>query len=230
MIKNMLLFKNKSVLFAEEDAIARANMTGILLMLFGQVFSASNGEEAYALYKNESPDILITDIKISKKSGTVLIRRIRQDDNHTPIILLSDTTEQALLAHITDVSIDGYLVKPIEPEKLTHAICKAIQRTPKYKGLTILTQELLYNLDTQELCRNGTVIDLGVKEQELLKLLISNYHRTVTKKEIANTLWPAETQYSSAVKNIVLRLRKKLESDILISVRGIGYRLDTNKI
>lgn len=230
MIKNMLLFKDKSVLFAEEDNIIRANMSGILVMLFGKVFSASDGEEAYELYKSESPDIIMTDIKIAKKNGIDLIKDIRKEDNNTPIILFAATQEQALLAHANELSIDGYLTKPIDVERLTHAICKAIQRTPKYVGMTGLAEDLLYNSDTKELCRNGKVVVLGVKEQELLQLLINNRHRTVTKKEIAKVLWPLESEYNSAVKNIVLRLRKKLDSDIIVSVRGIGYRLSSIEI
>lgn len=228
MIRNMLLFKNKSVLFAEGDNIIRANMSGILVMLFGKVFSAANGEEAYKLYKDKSPDIIITDIKMPQKDGISLIRQIRQHDYEIPIILLSGFTDQELLINATDLSVDGYLVKPIELEKLSHTICKAIQRTHKYTGLTPLSKELFYNSATRELYRNGNVIMLGVKEQELIQLLINYRHKTVTMDEIGRVLWPLNPACSSAIKNLILRVRKKLGNNIIISVRGIGYRLNTN--
>lgn len=225
MIRNMLLFKNKCVLYAEDDNIIRANMTGILIMLFGRVLAAADGEEAYRLYKKESPDIVITDINMPKKDGIELIKKIRRDDNAIPIILLSEASEQQLLMYANGLSIDGYLVKPIEPEKLSHLICKAIQRTHKHLDLISINKELFYNLATKELYRNNKIIVLGVKEHELLQLLITNRYKTVTKEEIGEILWPLNVACDSAIKNIILRVRKKLGIDIIISVRGIGYRL-----
>ncbi|MBU0633212.1 response regulator transcription factor [bacterium] len=229
MIRNMLLFKNKTVLFAEDDNIIRANMIGILVMLFGKVLSAADGEEAYKLYQKEAPDIILTDIKMPKNDGINLIRQIRKHDYETPIILLSSFAEQELLIHAADLSIDGYLIKPIEPEKLSHSICKAIQRTHKHTDMTPLSKELFYNAATKELYKNGNVVVLGVKEQELLQLLIQNRHKTVTKEKIGKVLWPLNPACNSAVKNIILRVRKKLEIDIITSVRGIGYRLNVHK-
>jgi two-component system, OmpR family, response regulator VanR len=229
MIHNMLLLKEKRILFAEDDIITRTQMGEILEMLFGEVYIANDGEEAYRIYEDESPDIVITDIKMPKKDGLNLIRRIRQTNYEIPIILMTSFAEQEMLLHAANLSIDGYLVKPVELEKLTFAVCRAIQRTHKNEGLIVLGKNLFYNSATKELYHNNTVVVLGLKEQELLVLLINNRHKTVTKDEIGKTLWPLDPVCESAIKNIVLRLRKKLSIDIIISVRGIGYRLDTRE-
>jgi len=229
MTQNMLVLKGKRILFAEDDIIARTQIGEILEMLFGEVFIASDGEEAYHIYEDESPDIVITDIKMPKKDGLNLIRRIRQNNYEIPIILMTSFAEQEMLLHAANLSIDGYLVKPVELEKLTHTVCRAIQRTHKNEGLIVLGKNLFYNSATQELYHNHNVVVLGLKEQELLLLLINNRHKTVTKDEIGKTLWPLDPICESAIKNIVLRLRKKLGIDIIISVRGIGYRLDTRE-
>lgn len=230
MVRNMLLLKNKSVLFAEDDNITRNQMSEVLEMIFHKVHTASDGEEAYRRYEDESPDVIITDIRMPKKDGLSLVKQIRQNDYDTPIILLTSFAEQELLLNAANLSIDGYLVKPIDLERLTITICRAIQRTDKDIGLILLGKRLYYNSATKELYLNGNVISLGVKEQELLLLLINNRHKTVTKEEIGKTLWPLDPICDSAIKNIVLRLRKKLELAIIISVRGIGYRLDTREI
>jgi len=229
MIHNMLLLKEKRILFAEDDIITRTQMGEILEMLFGEVYTASDGEEAYRIYEDESPDLIITDIKMPKKDGLNLIRRIRQNNYEIPIILMTSFAEQEMLLHAANLSIDGYLVKPVELEKLTFAVCKAIQRSHKNEGLIVLGKNLFYNVATKELYYNNSVVVLGVKEQELLVLFIHNRHKTVTKDEIGKTLWPLDPICESAIKNIVLRLRKKLFIDIIISVRGIGYRLDTRE-
>lgn len=230
MMRNMLILKEKSVLFAEDDTITRTQMTEILEMLFGKVYVASDGEEAYNLFEDESPDLVITDIKMPKQDGLHLIKRIRQNNYSVPIILLTSFAEQELLINAANLSIDGYLVKPVELEKLTMSVCTAIQRTHKTDGLVILGKSLYYNSATRELYYKGAVITLGLKEQELLILLINNRHKTITKEEIGKALWPLDPICESAIKNIVLRLRKKLGVDIIISVRGIGYRLDTREL
>lgn len=231
MIRNMLLLKDKSVLFAEDDIIARTQTAEVLEMLFGKVYTAADGEEAYRLYEDESPDIIITDIKMPKYDGITLIRRIRQNNYTVPIILMSSFAEQEMLLNAANLSIDGYLVKPVELEKLTFTICRAIQRTNKSdEGLVVLGKNLFYNAATKELYHNGSVVTLGIKEQELLLLLLNNRQATVTKEEIALVLWPLDPVCESAIKNIVLRLRKKLALDIIVSVRGVGYRLDTREI
>jgi DNA-binding response OmpR family regulator len=230
MIRNMLLLKDKRVLYAEDDHITRTQTAEVLEMLFAHVYTASDGEEAYRIYEDESPDILITDIKMPKHDGLHLIQKVRRNNYTIPILITSSFTEQELLLNAANLSIDAYLVKPIELESLTFAICKATQRTSKSEGLIVLGKNLYYNAATKELYRNGAVVSLGSKEQELLALLLTNRYATLTKEDIAKNLWPLDPICESAIKNIILRLRKKLGIDIIVSVRGIGYRLDTRQI
>lgn len=230
MIQNILLLKDKKIVYAEDDIITRNQTAEILEMLFGHVYVASDGEEALCLYEDESPDILLTDIKMPRKDGLALIRHIRQNDYQLPIILMTSFAEQEMVLHAANLSIDGYLVKPVDLEKLTYTICKAVQRNGKDEGLIVLGKNLYYNSATKELYHNGEIIVLGIKELELLILLINNRHRTVTKDEIGKSLWPFDPICESAIKNIVMRLRKKVGLDIIVSVRGVGYRLDTRQI
>ncbi len=229
MINNLLILKNKSVLLAEDDTITRTKMAGILAMLFNKVYSAHDGEEAYHLYEDESPDIILTDIKMPKIDGLNLIKKIRQNNYDIPIVLLTSFADQEFLLDASNLSIDGYLVKPIELEKLAYMLCKAIRRTHKNLELISLGKHLFYNSATKELYLKETVIPLGSKEHQLLCLLIENRHRTVTKKEIEKELWPLDEVSSSAIKKLILRIRQKMKTDIIISVRGIGYRLETRE-
>jgi two-component system, OmpR family, response regulator VanR len=230
MIQNILLLKDKTIVYAEDDIITRNQTAEILEMLFGKVYVASDGEEAYNLYEDESPDILLTDVKMPRKDGLSLIRHIRQNDYHLPIILMTSYAEQEMLLNAANLSIDGYLVKPVDLEKLTYSICRAVQRTGKDEGLIVLGKNLYFNSATKELYHNSKIVVLGVKELDLLELLLNNRHRTLTKEEIGKALWPLDPICESAIKNIVLRLRKKIELDIIISVRGVGYRLDTRQV
>lgn len=227
MIGDLLLLKDRSILLAEDDKITRAKMTEILEMIFGTVLFAKDGEEAYEIYEDESPDIIITDIKMPKKDGLKLIKQIRQSDYDTPIILLTSYTEENLLLNAANLSIDGYLVKPVELGAIVDALCRAMKRSNREMGLVELGKDLFYNTATQELYHNGLLVPLGSKEHELLTLLIDNRTKTVTKDEITRELWPLDPVCDSAIKNLILRIRKKIGSDLIVSVRGIGYRLNS---
>ncbi|WP_041957056.1 response regulator transcription factor [Sulfurospirillum arsenophilum] len=227
MTNTLLALKNKTVLFAEDDDVMREQTAEILSMIFKQVYTARDGEEAYERYEDERPDIIITDIKMPRKDGLKLIKQIRQKDYTTPIILLTSFTDPSMLIDAANLSVDGYLLKPIEFEQLTLTICTAMQRIQKGLGLIKLREDLFYNIGTKEIYYKGNYISLGSKEHELLELFIKNRHLTLTKEDIATHLWPFDPICDSAIKNLILRIRKKLGDDIILSVRSIGYRLNT---
>jgi len=227
---DLLVLKNKTVLFAEDDKIMKEQITEVLEMLFKKVFLAEDGEKAYELYLQSRPDIIISDIKMPNMNGLQFIEKIRQSDYETPVVLLTSFTEQDMLVHAVNLSIDGYIIKPVELKILISTINKAMKRMQKNQGLIPLTHNIFYNSGTQELYHNSVVIQLGSKELELIKLLITHRARTVSKEEISAELWPFESSCDSAIKSLILRIRKKIGGDIIISVRGVGYRLDTRNL
>jgi DNA-binding response OmpR family regulator len=225
MVNDVLLLKNKTVLFAEDDITMRTQIAEILEMLFKKVFVANDGSRAYEFYVEEKPDMVISDIKMPTMDGLSLIEKIRKSDYEIPVILLTSFTEQELLVNAANLSIDGYIIKPVDLNSLVKTINKAMQRASKNQGLIPLGKEIYYNTGTQEIYQNGEIVLLGYKELELIKLLISKFPKTVDKEEISETLWPYEAICESSIKNLVLRIRKKLGEEIIVSVRGIGYRL-----
>lgn len=229
MLNNILVLKNKSVLLAEDDEIIKENIADVLKMLFNKVYTAENGKLAFELYEEENIDIIISDIKMPMMDGLHLVEKIREKDYEIPIILLTNFTQQEFLMQAVNLSIDGYIIKPVEFEILLDTIQKAIKRVLKSNGEIPLGKDIFYHIDTQEVYKKGSYIQLGVKELELLKLLIKNQEKTVTKNEISEVLWPLESVGESSIKNLILRIRKKLDEDIIISVRCIGYRLDKRK-
>ena len=226
---NLSFLKDKKVLFVEDDLITREKMTKIFSMIFAKVIVAKDGEEAFCLFEDESPDIVISDIKMPKSDGITLARRIRQYDYNTPIILMTSFSERDLLFEAVNLSIDGYLIKPVEFNNLTETLLRSFKRLHVNENLILIGKNLFYNIATKEVYRDGEQIILGVKETNLLSLLIKNRNRTVTLEEISYCLWSLEQMGESALKNTILRIKKKLNEDIIISVRGIGYRINILK-
>ncbi|WP_419764344.1 MAG: response regulator transcription factor [Arcobacter sp.] len=224
---SLFFLKSKTVLFAEDDIIIKSQITEVLEMLFKKVFSVDNGEKAYEVYAEKFPDMIISDIKMPKMDGLSLVEKIRQHDYNIPIVLLTNFNEKEYLSKAVNLSVDGYIIKPIEFNTLTQTITKAMKRVhPQDSEIIELAEGLSFNFKTQEVYVKDQLVSLGIKELELLKLLIQHHSRTVTKEEISEKLWPLDTISESSIKNLILRIRKKFHDDIIISVRGIGYRLN----
>lgn len=226
---SVLILKSKRILFVEDDFTTRLQMTHTLKMLFHKVYCAKDGEEAYNLYEDEQPDIILTDVRMPKKDGIKLTRQIRQIDYQIPIIMLTSFDDKNVLLNAANLAIDGYLIKPIEFMLLVEKLLQAIKRTHVTSNLITFNQNLIFNRDTKEFYYHNVIQTLGHKELELIEFLLENHHRTISKELIEAKLWNYEVQCNSAVKNLVLRVRKKLGNDVISVIRGVGYRINLDK-
>lgn len=226
---SVLILKSKHILFVEDDFTTRLQMTHTLKMLFHKVYCAKDGEEAYNLYEDEQPDIILTDVRMPKKDGIKLTRQIRQIDYQIPIIMLTSFDDKNVLLNAANLAIDGYLIKPIEFMLLVEKLLQAIKRTHVTSNLITFNQNLIFNRDTKEFYYHNVIQTLGHKELELIEFLLENHHRTISKELIEAKLWNYEVQCNSAVKNLVLRVRKKLGNDVISVIRGVGYRINLDK-
>lgn len=216
-------------MFVEDDFTTRLQMTHTLKMLFHKVYCAKDGEEAYNLYEDEQPDIILTDVRMPKKDGIKLTRQIRQIDYQIPIIMLTSFDDKNVLLNAANLAIDGYLIKPVEFMLLVEKLLQAIKRTHVTPNLITFNQNLIFNRDTKEFYYHNVIQTLGYKELELIEFLLENHHRTISKELIEAKLWNYEVQCNSAVKNLVLRVRKKLGNDVISVIRGVGYRINLDK-
>ena len=230
MNSSLLVLKSKCILFAEDDIITRTQIASTLKLLFKAVYCAKDGEEAFSLYEDEHPDIILTDIRMPKKDGIKLTRQIRQIDYTIPIIILTSFDDKNSLLNAANLAVDGYLLKPIEFHALVQMLSKAIRRTHSTPNLITFNKNLVFNYDTKEFYHYNQIKTLGNKELELIELLLDNCHKTISKELIEAKLWNYEVQCNSAVKNLVLRIRKKLGDSIISSIRGVGYRINIDDL
>lgn len=109
MSMDVLLLRNKNILLAEDDKVVREQMGATLEMVFREVFVVKDGEEAFRVYEEKKPDILLVDIMMPKKDGLKLVKQIREKDYDTPIVMLSSFSDQEYLMKALNLSVDGYL-------------------------------------------------------------------------------------------------------------------------
>lgn len=230
MSRNLLFLKSQNVLYIDTDSNKKSRCIEILRDLFEKIIFADNHNDAVLFYKEVSPDLIIIIMRTADANETKLIRQLRQYAYHIPIIVISEHNEQKILLEIVNLSIDAYLQMPLNIGLFTDAIHRAKKRNLRKGKLIGLDKNLIFDVATQELSRDGLLITLGVKESQLLFFLIENPFSTLTRDEIEKKLWPFDSVSDSAVKKLILRIRQKTAADLIISVRGHGYRLNAKKL
>lgn len=224
--KYEIKLKKSSILLAEDEDKLRASFKKVLLLYVDDVYTASNGEEALKLYKKYNPDILITDLKMPKLSGLDLIKLIRKENEHLPIIVTSAYTDQNFLLESIKLSLIEYVVKPIREanlSKLLEECAKVLLKNSK--TIISLNNESFYDYDNKTFIYKEETVLLTNKEVELIEILLAHKGTLVTKREIESKLYIYEEAPLSALKNLVFKLRKKLKTDVIKTVSKLGYMI-----
>ena len=223
---NKEILKNYTILYVEDDEEVRKVAVEYLSRLCKTVLQAANGKEGLRLWRDEEPDIIITDISMPKMNGIDMARYIRSEDNKTPIIVATAYTDEDYLLKAIELQLVKYIVKPITKDKLMAALELSVERMEdKSKFSLPLSQECSYNAFVKEITCNGEHVKLTKNELLFLDLLAFNTSRVVTYEEIEAQVWPYEGMSSDAIRSLVRALRKKLPDDALDNISGVGYKL-----
>ncbi len=220
------ILKNYTILYVEDDQDVRKVAVEYLQRICKKVYEAENGKAALNIWRDERPDIIITDISMPKMNGIDMARYIRSEDQKTPIIVATAYTDQEYLLKAVELQLVKYIVKPITKDKLMGALELSVERMEdKSKFSLPLSKECSYNAYSKEIICDGTPIKLTKNELLFLDLLAFNTSRVVTYEEIEAQVWPYEGMSSDAIRSLVRALRKKLPEDVLENISGVGYKL-----
>ncbi|MBE0687072.1 MAG: response regulator transcription factor [Anaerolineaceae bacterium] len=195
------------------------------------VFTASNGVEALPMVKIHQPDLIILDWMMPHMDGLTFIQRLRDQDDHTLVLML--TARDAIENRVEGLEsgADDYLVKPFAPAELVarvHAILRRVENKPEQKKLTYADMSL--DPFTREVLRGERSINLTVTEFNLLQILMRHPRQVLERSQILSEVWGYDFGGDDNVLEIYIGyLRKKLESEgdsrLIQTVRGIGYVL-----
>ena len=225
--KYEIILNKSSILLAEDDESVRNSFKRVLLLFVDKVYSAKDGEEALKLYSKHNPDIIITDIKMPKMNGLELIKKIRESDNNTPIVVTSAYTDQNFLLESIKLSLVEYIVKPIKESELDR-ILKECAKVLEEKTKTVirLNSTCKYDYDNKVLTCKDKDISLTHKEVEFFEILLAHRGTLVTKQAIEDKLYIYEEAPPSALKNLIFKLRKKIGEEIVKTVNKLGYIIE----
>ena len=227
-LQNELLEKLQTlrILYAEDEAGIRKNIADALGYYVKEVYEAENGLEAFEIYQQKSPDIILSDIHMPLLDGIEFIRKVRNENRDIPVVMITAHTDKQYLFDAIDLHTEKYIVKPIELELLLETLvhCTDMIKACRVKTLEV-DRKYSYNYDRKELTYEDESIVLNKKEIQFLEVLISHQERVVTYEELQETVWMDDVMTDSALRSLVRNLRKKLPTDIVSNLSGVGYRL-----
>ena len=122
--------KSSTILYVEDDTFTREGYVRLFKRLFKEVYSASDGENGLSIFKNKSPDIVVTDSKMPVMDGFEMSQKIREIDKAVPIIFISADSQRDFVKSLEDININCYLVKPISRDELKEMLKISINQAP----------------------------------------------------------------------------------------------------
>lgn len=223
----MLKYKNIKILYVEDDDIARENALEYLESFFEIVYEASNAIQALQIYEKYKPDIIITDIQMPKLNGLEFVKRIRQKDKKTQIIVITAFCDKEYLLKAIELQLVKYLIKPVKQEELDESLLLCINSLQEDKSNIIeFSNGSYFDTFNKNLIIENQIIKLRAKEILFLELLIKNQNRYVSYEEIENYVWSDGVMTKDALKTLVKNIKIKLPQDMILNLTKIGYKID----
>ncbi len=201
-----------------------------------EVLTASDGELALDVVRENNPDLVILDVMLPKLDGFELCKIIRKE-NDVPILMLTAKGDEIDRIVGLEIGADDYVLKPFSMRELMARVRVLFRRHRATKTHEIVDEidsvcegNLVVNLKAHTVQLDGTNISLKPKEYDLLALLLTNPGRAYTRDQILDEIWGPNHFGDKRTVDVHIRgLRKKIELDSqspkhIITIRGVGYR------
>jgi DNA-binding response OmpR family regulator len=219
------------ILVVDDDRVL-ADVVAFTLRREGfEVIQAYDGESALRRWSEDVPDLIVLDINLPKLDGFKVCQRIRKQSD-TPIIMLTVRGEEDDIIQGLELGADDYIPKPFSPRQLVARAHAVLRRVGKVSIPTILEAgDLILDLNRREVViGQGEGISLTRLESRLLEYLIFNIGHVLTIEAIIDHMWGAEGGDRDMLRQVVHRLRSKIEPDpsqpiYIETVPGVGYGL-----
>jgi len=221
----------KRVLVVDDDPKVCETLDRYLAHAGYATASALDGRRALEAVRSFAPDLIVLDVMLPDMEGFDVAQRLGAQHNRVPIIYLTarDATEDKIRG--LTLGGDDYVTKPFSLEELVARIRSILRRAglaePETGRLTFEDVEL--DEDTHEVTRSGSVVDLTATEYRLLRYLLLNPRRVLTRAQLLEHVWDYDFGGDARVlETYVSYLRKKLDvhgPSLIQTVRGVGYAL-----
>jgi len=195
-----------------------------------KVSFAYDGVEAFNKIKNEKFDLVLLDVMLPNMDGFEICKKVREFSN-VPIIMITARAEEVDKVLGLELGADDYITKPFGIRELIARIRANLRRTivSDVQGKAIKAGDLSLNMETFEVKKKNEIIELTVREYELLKFLMTQRGQVFTRADLLEKVWDYEYYGDDRTVDVTIRrLREKIEDDpstpkYILTKRGIGY-------
>lgn len=231
-----------TIAVVDDEPSIRELLTASLHFSGFDVVTAGNGKDAIDVIEKNKPDLIILDVMLPDVDGFEVTRRIRKDGIMSPILFLTarDDTQDKIMG--LTVGGDDYVTKPFSLEEVIARIRAILRRTHQQEDSNpvIRIADLEINEDSRDVTRHGQIIDLSPTEYKLLRYLMDNEGRVLSKAQILDHVWQYDWGGDAAiVESYISYLRKKVDgvtytdengekkqvTPLIQTKRGIGYMI-----
>ncbi len=231
MTSNDQLFE---MLIVEDDADIRFGLQEFFEISGYKVEIAKDGEEALdKLREKPDYDVVLLDVMLPRKSGFDVLKESQEIGISAPVLMLTGRGEQESVLQGFGLGADDYVTKPFNAEELAARVKAILHRTqpPSRAPMDIYhIGDVEINFSTHEATRNGEEVAFTALEFDILRYLIQNEGRTVTRKQLLRDVWGiSQDIITRTIDRHIASVRKKIEPDpgapsYIETVYGIGYR------
>ncbi|WP_066311322.1 response regulator transcription factor [Bacillus sp. FJAT-29814] len=208
------------------------------------VITAMDGEEGKRMAELEAPDIIVLDLMLPKLDGMEVCKQLRQEKIMTPILMLTAKDDELDKILGLELGADDYMVKPFSPREVIARVKAILRRTQQLKeavdgdsdeGAQINIGKLKIYPEKYEALFSDQLLELTLKEFELLLYLAQNKGRVMTRDQLLSAVWNYDFAGDTRIVDVhISHLREKIEADTkkpvyIKTIRGLGYKLEEPK-
>ena len=213
------------ILLVEDNEILAKGLIYSLEQKKYQVIHTLNVENTLKILKTEKVDLAILDVSLPDGNGFDLYRNNIKEKN-IPSIFLTAKDEEDNIVKGLELGAEDYITKPFSIKELMARINRIILRNKK--NTIIQVQNIKFDMDKMVVYRDNENVELTNLELKILNLLFLNLNKVVKRSEIIDKIWEwtGNDVNDNTVTVYLKRIREKIKTDIIITIKGIGYRID----
>ena len=233
---------SQTILVVEDEPDIRKLVQYNLAQEHFKVLEAEDGEQALKILQRDKPNLVILDLMLPGLSGLELckILRERPQTAQLPILMLTAKAGEADKIVGLELGADDYLAKPFSPREMVARVRAILRRSeaPTATDAAPLYAKgpLQIDFSTYEVFVSGKAVKLTLKEFELLRFLVQNPSRVLSRDQLLDRVWGGETFVTPRTVDVhIRRLRKAIEKDDrkpqwILTLRGVGYKFDEKAV
>jgi DNA-binding response OmpR family regulator len=214
------------ILLVEDDRMIGAGLLQALGDAGFVVDWARNGVDGEDALRGGAYSAVLLDLKLPEKSGLEVLRNARRSGNKTPILIISATETVDMRLIGLDEGADDYLVKPFDTRELISRLRALARRAVGQASMKVVNGVLALDLATNEVCYKNQIEALPPREFSLLRTLVQKPGVVFSRSQLEEHIygWGQEVE-SNAVEVLIYYIRKRFGKDIIVNVRGVGWKV-----